>query len=309
MSDPFSSFDLSINESHFMNEWPSQYHLYSKLPNVPHASMDQAKHFIAQLLWPRLVIVRIRQVFVTLIPLIHLDTFQFFLNQTAYALISLGWALHGLRLFINAVQLLQQLIPGVWMSDTEKKLDWWVRLQTQLSQSKTQIGNDLIWCGSALAPATFNFTILFLCIDLVWVVYRSGVELDRLSHLRLNQHDEHIQQQIGTLIAYEQKKLILNSLYVISISSMGIIKNFLMPALLPILATNPIFLLLLTSLVLSITVTDHVLNQWLEHQKPKLPAQELSLSHISLFKTGPTFFKPAAETNTTHTALTLSMNV
>ncbi len=235
---------------------------YEKQMDATKSLVDQCRYVITQLLMPRLVVIRVKHVLAATMPLLNLaddGTFAVILHGASSVLSPIGWVLHGLRLLINAVQLLLRAIPSDWMTDADKALGWRARSANQVQKTGVQLGNDLIWIIAALMPASLTFTIVLLLVDIVWIGVRAYAEINRSNSL-YNHADEANPNKFNA-------KLALNLCSTISISVITIIKTFLLPELMPVLASNPIPGLVFALAVLMITIVSHLLGQYLEHQK------------------------------------------
>ena len=255
---------LHAQQPHFFNqERVCQYiPLTTQQPDKTASTIDEIKRFITKFLWPRLVVIRTRHVLVALMPLLNLaqdGTFGGILDAASSVLSPLGWVLHGLRLLINAVQLLQRLI------EEDQPLAYLIRVDKQLKSTGTEIGNDLIWIFAALAPASVSFTMAFFLVDIVWLGVLAGIEIRRLTHLRddIDPTSTNGREGLIQAIALEQKKFILNLINLISITAIVIMKTFIVPMFAPVLATNLVLLLVFAALSLAITILTHLLGQQL----------------------------------------------
>lgn len=267
---------LHAQQPHFFNqERLCQYVPWSQQQSgQPASSIDGFRRILTKLLWPRLVVIRTRHVLVALMPLLNLaqdGTIGGVLDAASSVLSPLGWVLHGIRLLINTVQLLQRLI------EEDQPLAYLIRVDKQLKSTGTEIGNDLIWIFAALAPASVSFTMAFFLVDIVWLVVLAGIEIKRLTHLRddidptLINGRERLTQAIGL----EQKKFILNLINLVSITAIVIMKTYILPMFAPVLATNPVLLLVFAALSLAITILTHVLGQQLVcEQQFEVPVSE-----------------------------------
>jgi len=254
----------------FYHERLCQYVPYSEQHD---AYIDNLRRYITACIWPRLVVIRVKHVLSALIPLLNLaddGTCGTILSDVSSILSPLGWVLHSLRLLINVLQVLQESIPDERVSHAEKTQDWSARVGRHLKNHGVAMGNDLIWVFSSIAPATIRFTCLFLMIDILWLSGRALIELARLNHL-LNSINKKTDNILLTKLTnewvFEERKFLLNLANLVSISAITITKIFVLPTVFPALALNPLLLLLLSLLSLSITIASHLLGKELERQK------------------------------------------
>ena len=265
------------------------------LTNRPFLSLDEFKRGITQLFRPRVVILRVKYVLAALLPLFNLaddGSFGLVLNGLSYGLSALGWALHGIRLLINTVRLLQHTIPGDGMSDSDEGLRSRKRFDIEFSRTWIEFGTDFIWIFSGFAPATLSFTVGALIADLVWVVFRAWIEIDCLISNRSDQ------KNLPKKIAYEQQKLMLNLGQLLLMSTVIMLKSFVLPALMPVLATNPFVLLIGALLMLAITFMNQYSSQHLPNQKPPECIEERRDTRPTTFKSSDTFFAPTPKSPT-----------
>ncbi|WP_050805521.1 hypothetical protein [Legionella drancourtii] len=103
----------------------------------------------------------------------------------------LAWLYFIPRATTNLFLLLKHTLPGPWVSDKERTLDWDVRFQGQLQRRWFELGNDIVWIGVGLvncfilaAPFTTYLVIVFFAYDVVLSALRAYIELNRLFTLR-----------------------------------------------------------------------------------------------------------------------------
>jgi len=105
---------------------------------------------------------------------------------------AMSWALYYFRFALNLGLLLKHTIRGPWMSETEKGEAWSERFQTQWSQRKFTLLNDLIWATGNLlcffwligkgAAGTWGdmLTVVLLVFDITLTVW--DYEEQRVQH-------------------------------------------------------------------------------------------------------------------------------
>ena len=226
--------------------------------------VDEFKRIISKLLWPRLVVVRIRHVLAALMPLLNLagdGTLGILLHDNSSVLSPIGWVLHGLRLLINIVYLLQCLInnDGIAKADGAQELQ--DSRTEKLQRRGVEVGNDLIWILAAVATASCECAVVFFLIDILWLAFRAGVAIER----QKLPNGESSKTDLDAIYA----KLALNLFNVISISTLTIVKNFILPMLMPSLALNPVLGLVFALSVMMITILSNQMEQFLERQNKK----------------------------------------
>lgn len=258
----------------FQQERLCQYVPYLDKTSQSFLSSDAWRQFISQLIWPRLVVIRIKQVMAALMPLMNLTedgTCGNFLYGVSSILSPLGWMLHGLRLLINTLQLLQLAMACGWMSDAEKEPIEYRRVGAHVQNHGVAMGNDLIWVLAAIAPTNVQFTCAFLLVDVLWLSGRAWLEMERLNSLRAALDvtmDNRMFCELTKALALEQKKFILNLVNLLSINAIAIMKNFVLPTVFPVMAVNPWLLLVFSLLSLAITIASHFMGKALAEQTP-----------------------------------------
>ncbi len=280
----------------FQQERLCQYAPYLDQTEQSFLSSDACRQLISHLIWPRLVVIRVKSVLVALMPLMNLTdegTFGVCLHGVSSVLSPLGWVLHGLRLLINTLQLLQLAIPDGWISDVEKEVDWPTRVGAHVQHHGVAMGNDLIWALAAIAPTSLRFTCAFLVVDVLWLSGRAWFEMERLKGL-CDAFDVTIDnpklRELTKALAQEQRKYILNLVNLLSISAIAILKNFVLPSVLPVLAVNPWLLFALSLLSLVITIASHLLGKALAAQNPCSAHDETDRTSLSIRRTSPLSF-------------------
>ena len=303
---------LALQESDFTNPLIYQY-LESLTKKTASSTPDiTIKRLISKSIWPRLVAIRIRTVLVTLIPVInivHQDCLLSGLSYVQLCLGLLGWVLHALRLLINLLRLLMCCLPCDESSSPDQKLTWQTRLQTELAESQTELGNDLLWILTVLTTSTHvAASVAIMLIDIAWVMYCGYAELTKLNQFKSNFEQiirsesispqeladiEACQDNLQKRIAYTQKKLILNLLTTISTTILAFLRIVIMPSLFPMLAINPALLLGFALLSLVVTLASHFIGEWLKLEKPpeKITGLEKTVSFIN--DAHFIFFKPS----------------
>lgn len=225
------------------------------------SSLDNIRSVFTKIMWPRLVVLRIHHVLVASLPLMNLShdgTCGVILEDAAFILSPIGWMLHGIRLLINAMELLQQMF-GTWLESKKNISNEQPRVNEHIQSKGTQIGNDCIWVLSALAPATLSYNVALLMLDIAWLTSRSWLELNRL-------YQNIDSPETADKILLIQRKFILSLVNLLSISGMTITKNHLLPMMMPVMAFNPILLFSFSFLSLLITIISRLLEKYLEDE-------------------------------------------
>lgn len=186
------------------------------------------------------------------------------LHGVGVMLSPLGWVLHGLRLFINVIELLQQMTLDIEIHDTDKAQVWCQSIEKFLQNHGTAIGNDVIWVLAALAPEDLLFSCVFLMIDVLWLRGQFWSKTKQLS--ALNDGTDlmegcHLAGETAKKMALEWQIFLLNLTRLLSINIISIMRHCILPTFFPILALNPWLLLTGSLLSLVITLTSHFLEK------------------------------------------------
>ena len=245
----------------FQQERVCQYEPYSDVNASPVLFFDGCRQLIKPLIWPRLVVIRVKHVLTELMPLLNLTeegAFGVCLHGVSSVLSPIGWVLHGLRLLINLLALIQHAI-GAGNDRT-----WFERAGESLHHHGVTMGNDLIWVVGAIVPNTAYFTCGLLVVDLFWLFLRAEFDKKAVSltpEENTAQHHAWMKK-----LRIESQKFSLNLVSLLSINAVGMLKHFILPAYFPVLATNPLLLLALSLLSLAITIASHVFGLALSEQ-------------------------------------------
>ena len=250
----------------FYHERLCQHVPFFKQIQPPTSMTDACRYAITRLFFPRLVIIRARHVLETLMPILQLDhngVFGLMLQDVGLVLSPIGWVLHGLRLLINIIELLQAML-SIGINDTDNAQTWHARIEATLQRRGTAIGNDLIWVLAAIAPNNLLFTCVFLMVDILWLTARVGIKMQRLSESRHGIEiikDSYLMSKIEKKTDEEWHIFLLNLTSLLSINAISIIKNFILPTVFPMLAVNSWLLLVCGLLSLVITISSHLLEK------------------------------------------------
>jgi hypothetical protein len=194
----------------------------------------------ASLNWVRTFSFRIRRLLLVLGPLTAergLYRYWIFLaDQCTYpAFAYIAWLFFIPRLVINISMLLKHTIPGEWLSESDRKLSWKTRCLAELDKRWFDLGNDLVWCTSALlncfiligqlAPFALHTSLILQGFDLLWISIKAYTELTRFKALdeeykalynnpKISKDDKqdigHYRYHLNLQMKHEQKKLLLS---------------------------------------------------------------------------------------------------
>lgn len=239
--------------------------------------------------WYRLLVVRSKRA---------LDLLDVALNSPLYkkfvvamnkymnpVLVQVGWAFYTPRLLTNLYLLLKHVIPGFWLSEDEKKLGWFIRLQAQLQRRWFEIGNDSVWVllgiingfilTGTLAPFAIYLTVSAFAYDVVIAALRAYIELDRLYKLKEAYNDmyngeEHVdrKQEISDYQRFLDNRISFELLR-FSLHVSGTVAILLaMVCALPVLGLNPFIPFIGAVWLIGICISSYILTQVLERYRP-----------------------------------------
>ncbi|HAT1993765.1 TPA: hypothetical protein ACT9MM_001455 [Legionella pneumophila] len=106
----------------------------------------------------------------------------------------LGWCFFAPRLFTNLFLILKHTIPGEWMGEKEKSLDWSDRFYAHLQRRWFELANDSVWFTvgilncfvlvGALAPLSVYLSLFAFVFDVANTSLRAYIEIGRLQQLQ-----------------------------------------------------------------------------------------------------------------------------
>jgi hypothetical protein len=226
-------------------------------------------------------------------------------NYTNPFFIHLGWFFHVPRLITNLFLIFKHTVPGSWMNEKEKSLDWHLRLLTQMQRRWFEMGNDVVWVAvgiltgfiltGALAPIAIYLSIAAFAFDVLNAAARAYIELKRLftlydeyNQILAGKRSEEEKQQIReyqrhllTRINFETKRFAIHvtgTLLILAAMTLAI----------PALALNPILVLASAGFLLLLWLVNFMLTRKLESQRPNDRVEEVAqVSKLSFFSKRP----------------------
>ncbi len=291
---PRQVYDLS-KEQYFFQKKLTEAGFHFVTPSNSEDSVfsftKKVKEHTASVNWLRLFAVRTRRLLITSLPLAqqlknyyHFIVFCDIFAQPFFSYFA--WVFYVPRLTVNIFILSKHLIPHPWMTPTEKDMGFWLVLSEHLKLHWFEIANDTLWLiGSllncfilvgALAPIGMYLSVALAFYDVILVVIRAAIELNRLAALQeeyesmLSQETDPIkkaeikayQEFLEQRVNFEKQRLLLN---VISMTVLFLAISLSMP----VLAVNPIVPFVGAILVLLITVITYALTNKIEKGRPK----------------------------------------
>ena len=217
------------------------------------------------------------------------DSFDYYaLPMLSYA----SWLFFVPRAAVNLGLTAKHLIPGPWMSETEKSLGAGTRFRAQMERRWLELGNDLAALAvnltncfvliGALTPWSLYLTTVSLAYDVVLASVRSYIEISRLKTLEKTYL--HMQAQGGTAqisgyLSHLQTRIYFEQLRLYS--SVVINLNLLLGILLtlPVFGFPPLIPIIGAALAVLTTIAWFASISYLDKQKPSdkvLPPPEAS---------------------------------
>lgn len=324
---PYEVLTLQNEQKHYRNllrlrgyDFPNT----GKLENDPTESFVRSvRETTAKYNWLRLFTIRIRRVFITLLPFIKdwkyltgmINGIDIVLGPT---LNYVAWVFYVPRLMFNLLVLLKHFYPTEWvgMGAKEKDLDWLFRVEIHFQRRWFFLGNDTAWfiggilgcfvLTGILAPVAMYVSISIFFFDIIMASLRASIEMRRMNEIReqyINIADnlrssgasqaeieeiEEYQRQLEESFSTEQQRLILA---IICTSTLFLAMCLTVPAL----ASMPIIPLISAIMVITITLISFIATNWINEFAPKKNVEKIDAPGQSLFTKGLTFFQPSNE--------------
>jgi len=242
--------------------------------------------------WPRLLLLRTRRLLIAITPLIKgFDAYPRWIRlmevTTNFVIPYLAWIFFLPRLLTNLFLFWKHIIPGPWMKEPERSLDWQSRFQAQMERRWFEISNDAAWFTGGLincfvligllAPVALFISLGLQTYDVILASIRFHIEISRMHKLeedykrmlsytastdpayaQINDYLIYLEERIN----YEKKRL-----------SVSIINNCVlvisMMLTLAILSFTPVMPLVGAILAVMITIACYVAVKCIDQQKPK----------------------------------------
>ncbi len=256
--------------------------------------------------WPRLLIVRVKRVLDTMVPISKgLPNFVNainFIDELANPVFSyLAWVFYVPRFSLNAFLLLKNVIPHPWMNIRQQQLGLYLRFKSQIHDKWFELGNDGVWLGVGLincfllvgpyAPFAINLTVALYSFDVIFAAIRANVELGKLHKLKtllidLSKNSPHSKElniylnELDQAIQYESQRLGLSL-----ITTIGLFVGMLFA--LPIFAGYPIIPFVSASFIVTLCIGTFLKGKSIEKQKPSKPLPILSDEHLKIYELDP----------------------
>lgn len=240
--------------------------------------------------WPRLFSGRLRRVVKTSELVLKIKRYSAFVTivdkYVGPTLSYFSWVFYIPRLVVSTLLLLKHVLP-FWLEGEEKNLGWWLRLMLQIQRRWFLLGNDGVWLVAgllncfiligALSAASMYMTIALFAFDFAMAGLRAFIELGRLytiqgeyvALLNAATSKEEYDEILGYLnhlnkrIAFEEMRLLL------SVFTTGSLFLFMLSALPPLVAINPLIPFIGAVIIVFITAMAYAAEKWLEKKRPK----------------------------------------
>lgn len=187
------------------------------------------------------------------------------------------------RFLANSLLLIRHLVPGSWMSETEKQIDFGSRVLGQMQRRGLEFFNDLAWLPTgvlncfvligALGPVGAYLTFAMFVYDVVTAGVRALYECLRLKRLwdayaAIEAHTEEARSSLESIKDSLRTRLKLELVRLGSSVVQTLLLAGIMVLLLPVFSTNPLLVLIGAALVLMVTSTAWMVDNWMKTQAP-----------------------------------------
>ena len=178
---------------------------------------DQIRQVTASTNWPRLMLVRIKRVLDTLVPLVkNAESFRrmvYVIDTLLNPIFAyLAWIFYVPRLATNVFNTMKNTITRSSMDQFQQMLNWQRRLLVQWQKLWFELCNDSIWMTvglincfvltGALAPAAIYLTVFLYIFDIILAGIRAFIEINRFKKLSGD-----YEQMIVSESVFEQSEL------------------------------------------------------------------------------------------------------
>lgn len=320
---PYEVLTLQNEQKHYRNLLRLRGYDF---PNTEKLEKDSTDSFVqsvrettANYNWLRLFTIRIRRIFITLLPFLTdwkyltgaINGIDSILGPT---LNYVAWLFYVPRLMFNLLVLLKHLWPTEWvgMGAKEKDLDWLFRVEIHFKRRWFFLGNDSAWfiggilgcfvLTGSLAPIGMYISISIFFFDVIMASLRAYVEMRRMDEIRNHYNKiaenlrssgasqaeieeiEEYQRQLEESFSTEEQRLIVG---IVTTSTLFLAMCLAMP----VLASMPIIPLIGALLVVTITLTAYIATNWINEFAPKKNVEKIEEPGQSIFTRDMTFFK------------------
>lgn len=213
----------------------------------------------------------------------------------------LAWFFFVPRLLTNLFIIGKHCIPGFWMDEEEEKLEFLIRLQSQIMRRWFELGNDFVWVAvgllncflfvGALAPVAVYATLFAFAFDIANVSFRAYIELNRLYTLHTEytalfqqETNEENQKTIEDYKNYLTHRIQFEHLR-LGLSVANAVAVFIAMSLaIPLLVSNPLIPLIGAFFLIGIWTASFTLNSVIEQYRPNDTVEPPSnLSKLGFF--------------------------
>lgn len=185
------------------------------------------------------------------------------------------------RFLANSLLLIRHLVPGSWMPETEKQIDFGSRVLGQMQRRGLEFFNDAAWLPTgilscfvligALGPAGAYLTFAMFVYDVLAAAIRALYECLRLKRLwdayaAIEARTEEEQEELESLKDGLRSRCKLELVRLGSSVLQTLLLAGVMVLLLPAFTANPLLALIGASLVLMVTSLAWMVDNWLKTQ-------------------------------------------
>lgn len=219
------------------------------------------------------------------------EAFKPWLTQCDYYMLPVlnyaSWIFFFPRTAVNLVLMSKHIIPGGWMSDTEKSLSIGTRFRAQMERRWLELGNDLAAVAvnmtncfvlvGALTPWALYLTTVSLAYDVLLAGIRSYIEISRLKDIERTYEQmlaKDNSEQISGYLAHLRVRIQFEELRLYSSVWINLSLLVAMVLTLPVYGFPPLMPVIGAALAVMTTIAWFASIGWVNQSKPsdKVPA-------------------------------------
>ena len=280
-----------FKRSDFLNSLTYQYVCTIHSTRTPYWLEKQTKRLISRSIWPRILLMRCRSLIHTALQLSENGHWKFMDVTLQYIRIILhyaGFIMHGLRLLINIVTLLESLTSEESAFEGFKQ---------QFTRTGFELFNDALWIISAGAPSGYlALSGSLMGLELGLVALRAVIEIKPLyciveafnnalgdSELDVDSINELTLSAAHASAKYNHTvhKFILNLSVTVTTTMVFIVRYVVIPSFSTTFAANPFVSFIFAALALAISLANHYMSKSIDNDKPKIKIEALAGIHSS----------------------------
>lgn len=209
-------------------ESPKWKHHFELNSQIEHLNLRQLiRKTTAQTNWYRLYLIRLKRVFVSLMPLIKSILYQKVIQELELLnpfISYLAWLFYVPRLLANLTTLFFHTVPGNWMSEEELQVPWKARAWMCWSRLWFELLNDAVWCAVGLmccfvltGSSALALTVGLYFFDLILAVINAYISIQHHQILKAEvdfkiQDLQALQSELQTHQSFENQAILRDEL-------------------------------------------------------------------------------------------------